>query len=96
MGDLIFTEVLQGFKSDKDFRTAKAFLNTLLYRSMGGYQVALQSAKNYRKLRKKGITVRKTINVIIATFCMIEGLTLLHDERDFDPIAFHFPLKTYT
>ena len=93
MGDLIFTEVLQGFKSDKDFKTAKSFLHTLPFRSMGGYQVALQSAENYRELRKKGITVRKTIDVIIATFCIIEGLTLLHDDRDFDPIACHFALK---
>jgi len=61
---------------------------------MGGYNVAIQSAKNYRKLRKFGITVRKTIDVIIATFCIVEKLTLLHDDRDFDPIAFHFPLKT--
>jgi hypothetical protein len=61
---------------------------------MGGYNVAIQSAKNYRKLRKAGITVRKTIDVIIATFCIVEGLTLLHDDRDFDPIASNFPLKT--
>jgi len=63
---------------------------------MGGYNIAIQSAQHYRQLRKAGITVRKTIDVIIATFCIIEGLTLLHDERDFDPIAFHFPLKTST
>ena len=94
MGDLIFTEVLQGFKSDKDFRTAKTFLEALPFRQMGGYEVALQSARNYRKFRKTGITVRKTINVIIVTFCIIESLTLLHDDRDFDPIASHFPLKT--
>lgn len=95
MGDLVFTEVLQGFKSDKDFRAAKTLLKVLPFRSMGGYQIALQSAENYRQLRKKGITVRKTIDVIIATFCIIEGLTLLHDDRDFDPMALHFPLKTF-
>ena len=94
MGDLILTEVLQGFKSDKDFQTARTFLEALPFRQMGGYQVALQSAQNYRKLRKTGIMVRKTIDVIIATFCIIEGLTLLHDDRDFDPIASRFPLKT--
>jgi predicted nucleic acid-binding protein len=94
MGDLILTEVLQGFKSDRDFRTARTFLEVLPFRQMGGYQVALQSARNCRKLRKTGITVRKTIDVIIATFCIIEGLTLLHDDRDFDPIASHFSLKT--
>ena len=94
MGDLILTEVLQGFSSDNDFETAKAFLSALPFREMGGYNVALQSTQNYRKLRKAGITIRKTIDVIIATFCIIEGLTLLHDDRDFDPIATHFPLKT--
>jgi predicted nucleic acid-binding protein len=94
MGDLILTEVLQGFRSDKDFEKAKSFLSALPFRQMGGYNVAIQSAKNYRKLRKAGITVRKTIDVIIATFCIVEGLTLLHDDRDFDPIASNFPLKT--
>ena len=93
MGDLILTEVLQGFKSDKDFKTAKSFLSLLPFRQMGGYNVAIQSAQNYRRLRKAGITVRKTIDVIIATFCIIYGLTLLHDDRDFDPIASYFPLK---
>ncbi|MDF1590648.1 MAG: hypothetical protein P1P89_03955 [Desulfobacterales bacterium] len=94
MGDLILTEVLKGFSADNDFKTAKAFLSDLPFRQMGGYTVVLQSAQNYRKLRKAGITVRKPIDVIIATFCIIEELTLLHDDRDFDPIATHFPLKT--
>ena len=93
MGDLILTEVLQGFKSDKDFKTAKSFLSLLPFRQMGGYNVAIQSAQNHRRLRKAGITARKTIDVIIATFCIIYGLTLLHDDRDFNPIASHFPLK---
>ncbi|MGD9369018.1 MAG: PIN domain nuclease [Desulfobacteraceae bacterium] len=93
MGDLILTEILQGFRSDRDYKTAKSFLNALPFRQMGGYHVAIRSAQNYRQLRKGGITVRKTIDVIIATFCMLEGLALLHDDRDFEPIAAHFPLK---
>ena len=96
MGDLILTEVLQGFKSNKDYQTAKSFLSALPFRQMGGYNVAIQSAQHYRQLRKAGIIVRKTIDVIIATFCIIEGLTLLHDDRDFDPIASRLPLKTST
>jgi hypothetical protein len=60
---------------------------------MGGYQVAVQSAQNYRALRKRGVTVRKTIDVIIGTFCILEGLSLLHDDHDFDPMATHFSLK---
>ena len=95
MGDLILTEVLQGFKSDKDYEAAKNYLDDLPFRQIGGYNVAIQSAQNYRHLRKVGVTVRKTIDVIIATFCIIEGLTLLHDDRDFDPIASRFPLKTF-
>lgn len=94
IGDLILTEVFQGFRFDKDYETAKTLLSALPFRQIGGYNVALQSARNYRRLRKAGVTVRKTIDIIIATFCIIEGLTLLHDDRDFDPIAYHFPLKT--
>lgn len=94
MGDLILTEVLQGFRSDKDFETVKSFLSAVPFRQMGGYPIAIHSAQIYRQLRKKGISVRKTIDVIIATFCMAENLTLLHNDRDFDPISEHFPLKT--
>jgi predicted nucleic acid-binding protein len=96
MGDLILIEILQGFKSDKDCETAKNYLCELPFRQMGGYNVAIQSAQHYRQLRKVGVTVRKTIDIIIATFCIIEGLTLLYDDRDFDPIASHFPLKAFT
>jgi predicted nucleic acid-binding protein len=60
---------------------------------MGGYQVAVQSAQNYRILRKKGVTVRKTIDVIIGTFCILEELPLLHDDRDFEPMVSHLSLK---
>lgn len=94
IGDLILTEVLQGFRSDRDYKSARSFLNTLVFRQMGGYMVADQSARNYRKLRKMGITVRKTIDVIIATYCIIEAMPLLHDDRDFNPLADHLPLKT--
>ncbi len=96
IGDLILTEVLQGFRSNKDFETAKNFLGALPFRQIGGYNVAIQSARNYRSLRKAGVTVRKTIDVIIATFCIIEGLTLLHDDRDFEPMEYHFSLETFT
>ena len=96
IGDLILTEVLQGFRSDKDYETAKNFLSALPFRQIGGYKVAVQSAQNYRRLRKAGITVRKTIDLVIATFCILEGLILLHDDRDFDPMVSHFSLQTPT
>ncbi len=96
IGDLILTEVLQGFRSNTDYETAKKFLSALPFRQIGGYNVAVQSAQNYRFLRRTGVTVRKTIDIIIATFCIMEGLILLHDDRDFDPMVSHFSLKTPT
>lgn len=93
IGDLILAEVLQGFKSDKDFLNAKKALSILPFCQVGGYEVALQSAKNYRKLRKRGITVRKTIDVIIGSYCILENLSLLHDDRDFEPMVEHLSLK---
>ena len=93
MVDLIFTEVLQGFRFDKDFKEAKNCLDILPFRQIGSYEVALQSAQNYRILRKKGITVRKTIDIIIGTYCIIEDLSLLHDDQDFEPIVKYLSLK---
>ena len=93
IGDLILLEVLQGFRSDEDYEKAKSYLSVLPFRIIGGYEVAIKSSQNYRILRKKGITVRKTIDVLIATFCIQEELTLLHNDRDFDPIESNFPLK---
>ena len=75
MGDLILTEVLQGFKSDKDYETTKNYLGELPFRQMGGYDVAIQSAQNYRQLRKDGITVRKTIEI----FTLVDYLCYLFD-----------------
>ncbi len=96
LGDLILTEVLQGFRSDKDFNRAKECLDILPFCAMGGYEVSLQSAMNFRRLRKKGITIRKTIDVIIGTFCILKNLFLLHDDRDFDPMVSNLSLKTLT
>src|SRR6516164_8592897 len=84
LGDLILTEVLQGFRYDSDFRKAQAFLADLPFYELGGYAVCLQAARNYRALRAKGITVHKTIDVIIATGCIEWNLELLHNDRDFD------------
>lgn len=94
MGDLILTEVLQGFQSDKDFRVARDILLGMPFMAMGGKAIALESAMNYRFLRKKGVTVRKTIDVMIGTFCIHYRLPLLHDDRDFDPMVKLLGLKT--
>jgi predicted nucleic acid-binding protein len=86
IGDLILTEVLQGFRSNRDFDRAKEFLALLDVVELGGYQIAIQAASNYRAMRKKGITIRKTIDVIIGTYCIENSVFLLHDDQDFIPM----------
>lgn len=92
-GDLILTEVLQGFRSDKDYRTAKNLLGSLTIFNMLDTKIAIKSADNFRLLRKKGITVRKTVDTIIATFCIQNKLALLHTDKDFLPFHKHLRLK---
>ena len=94
IGDLILAEVLQGFRSDHDVRRARTALDTLIFEPMVGRDIALASAGNYRALRAKGVTVRKTIDMLIATFCMENTHILLHSDRDFDPIKEHLGLET--
>ncbi|MEH6549426.1 MAG: PIN domain nuclease [Pseudomonadales bacterium] len=93
MGDLIFLEILQGFKSDKEYRQAKTTLQALGQYEMFNSQIALKSADNYRNLRKKGITIRRTTDVIIATFCIENKLPLLFSDRDFVPFVEHLKMK---
>lgn len=92
-GDLIIAEFLQGFTNEKEYAVAKSLMETLEYRDLVGKKVALKAAENFRLLRRKGITVRKTIDVIIATFCIENGFSLIHNDRDFDPIQIHLGLK---
>ena len=84
VGDLILTEVLQGFRDDKEYQTASQLLQSLRFYDMLGKPLALKTAQNYRYLRKQGITVRKTIDVMIATFCIENDFPLLHSDKDFD------------
>ena len=95
IGDYVLTEVLQGFRSDKEFQKAKTILLSFPCFDIGGKEMALQSAKNYRYLRKKGVTVRKTIDSMIATFCIENKLTLLHNDKDFEPFSKYLKLKIY-
>lgn len=85
-GDLIITEFLQGFRNEKEYQAAKEIMERLEYHDFVGKKIALQSARNFRILRRSGITVRKTIDVIIATFCIENGFELLHNDHDFDPM----------
>lgn len=93
VGDLILAEVLQGFQSDRDFKQAKKLLTSFGMVGLVDAGVALQAARNFRLLRGKGVTPRKTIDTLIATSCILKGLTLLHCDRDFDPFAAHLGLR---
>ena len=93
-GDLILIEVLQGFRSDKDFNTASHLLLTLPVFELCSKELALKCASNFRFLRKNGITVRKTIDVIIATFCIEHGQPFLYADRDFEPFRKYLGLKS--
>ncbi|MGR8999618.1 MAG: type II toxin-antitoxin system VapC family toxin [Gammaproteobacteria bacterium] len=93
-GDLILTEVLQGFKNDSDFTTAKSLLCALPVHNMVGHEISLKSVDNFRLLRKKGITIRKTIDVLIATYCIENQLILLHSDKDFQPFQLYLGLQT--
>jgi len=93
IGDLILVEVLQGFTNDRDFNQARRLLTALTVIEIGGAGMAVQTAQNFRRLRALGITVRKTIDTLIATRCILDGLTLLHSDRDFDPFAQHLGLR---
>ena len=86
MGDIILAEVLQGFSSDTEYKRAQNLLALLPFREMLGREAALQTAKNYRLLRKQGVTVRKTVDVMIGTFCILNHIPLLHRDRDFEPM----------
>jgi predicted nucleic acid-binding protein len=93
IGDLMLTEVLQGFRADKDYRQARKMLLSLTVLNILDTTIALKSAANFRALRKKGITVRKTSDAIIATYCIENGLPLLHSDKDFEPFHKHLGLK---
>ena len=92
-GDLVLIEVLQGFKHDRDYNTAKELLTSLKVFTLGGQEIAIKSAENFRLLRKRGITIRKTIDVLIATFCIGKDLPLLHSDKDFEPFHQHLKLR---
>ena len=93
-GDLILTEVLQGFKNDTDFTTAKNLLSALSVHNMVGHEISLKGVDNFRLLRKKSISIRKTIDVLIATYGIENQLILLHSDKDFQPFQQYLGLQT--
>jgi predicted nucleic acid-binding protein len=92
IGDLILAEVLQGFRSDADYRTAQQLLLSLSVFDILGKDLAVKSANNFRALRKQGIMIHKTIDVTIATFCIEQRHALLFADKDFLPFVEHLGL----
>ena len=93
VGDLILAEVLQGFKNDSDFESAHLALLSFPCVEIVNKYYAIESARNYRILRKMGISVRKTIDCLIATFCLENDISLLHSDHDFVPFETHIGLN---
>lgn len=95
LGDIILVEILQGFDSDSDFKKAKKALDHLSCVQLGGKSLAIKAATNFRFLRSKGVTIRKTVDMLIGSWCIEHEIALLHNDKDFDQIAIHLPLKVY-
>lgn len=95
VGDIILAEILQGFSKDKDFKEAKQALEPLSCARLVDKTLAIKAATNFRFLRSKGITIRKTVDMLIGTWCIEHEVELLHNDRDFDQMATHLPLKVY-
>lgn len=93
IGDIILSEVLQGFRHARDFEYAQQALLRFPVFDMVGVDIALRSAANYHQLRKQGLTIRKTVDCLIATFVIQRGYLLLHDDHDFEPFARHLGLQ---
>ncbi|MBS4073431.1 MAG: PIN domain nuclease [Algoriphagus sp.] len=94
MPDLVYSEILQGYREDFVFQETKKFLDEFPFAILGSKELALSSAENYLFLRKKGITIRKTIDCYIASYCISKNIPLLHSDRDFDPFVEHLGLKS--
>ncbi|WP_426167173.1 type II toxin-antitoxin system VapC family toxin [Pseudoduganella sp. R-34] len=93
IGDLILTEVLQGFRRQRDFNQARKLLLTLETIDIGGVEIAIQAARNFRQLQSLGVTIRKTVDTLIATRCIESRHALLYSDRDFDPFVVHLGLQ---
>lgn len=94
VGDLILCEVLQGARNETDAEKLENALRKFEIVSLLNADLAIASATHYRALRAEGVTVRKTIDLIIGTFCIVHEHTLLHADRDFEPMETYLGLKT--
>ncbi len=93
-GDIVLAEVLQGFADERDFNDGLRLLTSLSVIDIAGRDIAVQAARNFRALRARGVTVRKTIDTLIATRCIESGYALLYSDRDFDPFVEHLGLSS--
>jgi predicted nucleic acid-binding protein len=93
VGDIVLAEVLQGFRDDAQYKVAKQTMTSLPVLEMLGEAMAIRSAQNYRSLRERGITIRKTLDVVIATYCIEHSLPLLFEDKDFLPFVRYLGLK---
>lgn len=93
LGDVVLIEVLQGCKTDRDFVNVLNFLKPLPVIRVADEAIAIDAARNYRRLRALGFTVRSTIDSLIATRCIEDDIPLLHSDRDFDPFVRHLGLR---
>jgi predicted nucleic acid-binding protein len=93
IGDLIYCEVMQGLHSPRERKRVGSLFLSLPRFEMVGFAVAEKSAANYRLLRSRGVTVRKTIDVLIGTFCAERGFEILHNDRDFTLMVPHIGLR---
>ncbi len=87
LGDLILAEILQGVRTDQDVRRVERAFRAYAVVPLVGEAIARKSAANYRTLRNQGITARKTIDCVIATWCIEHRVPLLHNDRDFHAFA---------
>lgn len=94
MGDIILAEVLQGFTSDSAFDEGLRVLSAFDTIEIGGRDIAVRAARHFRTLRGKGVTIRKTIDTLIATRCIADGHSLLFSDRDFAPFVDHLELRS--
>jgi predicted nucleic acid-binding protein len=92
VGDLVMAELLQGASDEATASKLERLLRSFELRAMTSMTLAVQSARNYRTLRRLGVTVRKTMDMLIGTFCIESGFSLLHSDRDFEPMEQHLGL----
>lgn len=92
VGDLMLCEVLQGLGTERDARQVETLLRRFEIVPMAGDEIAVSAARNFRSLRRRGVTIRKTIDLLIGTWCIENGRALLHHDSDFRPMAQHLGL----